>query len=267
MKKLGFIGGGNMARAILGGVLKAGLYAPSDVYVSDASEKALETCAEFGVHTSIDNKTVLAADAVVLAVKPFALPAVLKEISECDAKGKTFISIAAGVPIAAMKAALGAGAKVIRVMPNTPALVGEGLTVVAEETAPCTPEEVRAAVQIFEAVGKVRFLPESLLNSVIALSSSSPAYIFMLIEAMADGGVRDGVPRALAYEIAAQAVLGSAKMVLETGNHPGELKDMVCSPKGTTIEAVKVLEEKGFRGAVLAAMEACTKKADKNLYS
>ena len=150
--------------------------------------------------------------------------------------------------------------KVIRAMPNTPAMVGEGMSVICHGDE-VGEKEIQMAKCVFESVGKMAILPEKLLDSVVALNGSSPAYVFMFIEAMADGAVRDGIPRSLAYEIAAQSVLGSAKMVLETQKHPAELKDMVCSPGGTTIDAVAALEENGMRNAVLKAMQACTKKA------
>lgn len=146
-------------------------------------------------------------------------------------------------------------------MPNTPALVGEAMSVVCYEN-PVGEDEIEIAKTVFESIGKMCVLDEKLLNGVVALNGSSPAYVFMFIEAMADAAVRDGIPRNLAYEIAAQSVLGSAKMMLETKKHPGELKDMVCSPAGTTIDAVAALEEYGFRNAVLKAMQACTKKAN-----
>ena len=150
--------------------------------------------------------------------------------------------------------------KLVRCMPNTPALVGEGCTGFCTYSM-VTEEEQETARKILESFGKAYPVPENLMDTVVGVSGSSPAYVFMFIEAMADEAVAEGMPRALAYEFAAQAVLGSAKMVLETGKHPGELKDMVCSPAGTTIQAVKVLEEKGFRAAVMDAMEACIEKS------
>ena len=154
----------------------------------------------------------------------------------------------------------GKDVKIVRTMPNTPALVGEGITAACcNENV--TPNELDSVVNILKGFGKCEVISENLMDVVVSVSSSSPAYVFMFIEAMADAAVADGMPRAQAYEFAAQAVLGSAKMVLETRKHPGELKDMVCSPAGTTIEAVRVLEEKGMRSAVFEAMKACTRKA------
>ena len=172
-----------------------------------------------------------------------------------------FVSIAPGITIEKIKGWLGFDAKVIRTMPNTPAMVGEGMTIMCYEN-PVTEQEYAKVRELFEAVGDVELMNEKMLNSVVALTSSSPAYVYMFIEAMADAAVYDGIPRSTAYKLAAQAVLGSAKMVLDTGKHPGELKDMVCSPAGTTIRAVKVLEEEGMRAAVIKAMNACTEKAN-----
>ena len=152
--------------------------------------------------------------------------------------------------------------KLIRCMPNTPALVGEGITGVCPNEN-VTEEELKKAGEILNCFGSYEVVPEHLMDVVVSVSGSSPAYVFMFIEAMADAAVADGMPRAQAYKFAAQSVLGSARMVLETGKHPGELKDMVCSPAGTTIEAVRVLEEKGFRSSVIEAMKACTQKARK----
>ncbi len=263
--KLGFIGGGNMAFAITGGVLAAELCSEKDIYISDPNAEALKKFKNMGISAKEGNDNALKGDYVILAVKPFILPSVLAELKEKYAKkiqDKVFITIAAGVEIAAIKECLGFDAKVIRVMPNTPAMALCGMSVIAAEHMPASSEEFAGAKEIFQAVGEVQILPESLLNSVIAVSGSSPAYVFMMIEAMADAAVRDGIARNAAYRLAAQSVMGAAKLMLETGKHPAELKDMVCSPKGTTIEAVKRLEECGFRSAIMAAMQACTEKAN-----
>ena len=254
-----------MAYAIAGGVLAAELLSEKEIFVSDPSAEALKKFKKMGVSAKIENSNALSADYIVLAVKPFILPAVLTELKEKYAdkiQDKVFISIVAGVEISAIKEFLGFDAKIIRVMPNTPAMALCGMTVIAAEHMPASSDEFTAVKEIFQSVGEVQILPESLLNSVIAVSGSSPAYVFMMIEAMADAAVRDGIARNAAYQLAAQSVMGAAKLVLETGKHPGELKDMVCSPKGTTIEAVKRLEECGFRSAIMAAMQACTDKAN-----
>lgn len=259
--KIAFIGGGNMGGAILEGILKKGLYQASDITVSDPSDAVREKYAAMGVCAVEDNvQACRTSDLVVLAVKPHLYPTVLDGIKN-DTAGTVFISIAAGKAVEQIKAIIGIDAKVVRAMPNTPALVGAGMTVLAQPDNAVTGDEFEAVKQLFAAVGEVEVLPESLLNSAIAVNGSSPAYIFMLIEAMGDAAVRDGIPRAAAYRLAAQSVLGSAMMVLQSGRHPGDLKDMVCSPGGTTIDAVQSLEQNGFRAAVMDAMQACTKKA------
>ena len=166
------------------------------------------------------------------------------------------ISLAPGKTLAWLEEKFGKKLKIVRTMPNTPALVGEGMTA-ACPNAYVTEEEKNYALELLGSFGKVEVVPEYMIDAVVAVSGSSPAYVFMLIEAMADGAVAEGMPRNQAYKFAAQAVCGSARMVLETGKHPGELKDMVCSPAGTTIEAVRVLEEKGFRSAIIEAEKAC----------
>jgi len=265
MMKIGFIGGGNMAFAIAGGVLASELCTEKELFISDPCVEALEKFKKLGISAEPSNENALQGDFVILAVKPFILPTVLSELKQSYAdriKDKVFISIAAGVEIAAIKEALGFDAKVVRVMPNTPAMALCGMSAIAMEHLPATREEFDGAVKIFKAVGETEILPESLLNSVIAVSGSSPAYVFMMIEAMADAAVRDGIARGAAYRLAAQSVMGAAKLMLDTKKHPGELKDMVCSPRGTTIEAVKRLEECGFRSAIMSAMQACTDKAN-----
>ncbi len=259
---LGFIGCGNMAQAMLGGILGKGLYAPDEVIVSRRSGDALEKIREqLQVRVTTDNREVArAADVLVLAVKPGQFADVIGEIAPEVREDALIISIAAGQTIANIENLFGKQIKLVRTMPNTPALVMAGATGMCFN-AHVTPEEKERAIQIFESFGVVAVVPESQINTVIGVSGSSPAYVFMFIEAMADAAVADGMPRAQAYQLAAQSVLGSAKMVLETGRHPGELKDMVCSPGGTTIEAVRVLEEKGFRSAVIEGQMACVKKA------
>lgn len=253
-----------MAGAIAGGVLSAGLCRKSDVCVCDKNPAVLERY-DCDVHRSTDNRDAFFGDYVILAVKPFVLPYVLEEIAGLDRKeieSKVFVSIVAGVSVETIKKTLGKTAKVVRVMPNTPALVLEGMTVVAQCEDNVSEAEFSAVIDIFNAVGKTEVMPETMINTVTGVSGSSPAYVYMLIEAMADAGVRDGLPRDAAYRLAAQSVLGSAKMVLESGKHPGELKDMVCSPKGTTIEAVAELENRGFRSAVIEAIKKCNDKAN-----
>lgn len=262
--KIGFIGGGNMAGAIAGGVIASGLCQKREVCVCDKNPATLEKY-DREINTSTDNRDAFYGDYIILAVKPFILPQVLDEIAGLDRKeieSKVFVSIVAGVPVDAIKQVLGKTAKVVRVMPNTPALVLEGMTVVARCENNVSEAEFSAVIDIFNSVGKTEVMPEEMINTVTGVSGSSPAYVYMLIEAMADAGVRDGLSRDAAYRLAAQSVLGSAKMVLQSGKHPGELKDMVCSPKGTTIEAVAELEKRGFRAAVMEAIKKCNDKAN-----
>ena len=259
--KIGFIGGGNMAGAIANGVISSGLCKKQEICICDINEESLKKYDKELVKSK-ENKDALKSDYIVLAVKPFILSKVLEELASCEIDGKVFISIAAGISVDEMKQILGKNAKVVRVMPNTPAQVGEGMTVIAKPDACVDEKELLDVVKIFSAVGKTEIMPESMLNVVTGVSGSSPAYVFMLIEAMADAGVSGGLSRDAAYKLSAQAVLGSAKMVLETGKHPGELKDMVCSPKGTTIEAVAELEKRGFRAAIIEAIKKCNDKAN-----
>lgn len=259
--RLGFIGAGNMAQAIIGGVLKSGLFKKEEMVATAATQKTIDKVAkEFGIFTTRDNKQAASADILFLAVKPVYCEEVIQEIQEVVSEKQMIVSIAAGKSMAWLEKAFGGKRKIIRTMPNTPALVGEGITAVCPNEN-VTEEELHKVCGILESFGKAEVIQESMMDAVIAVSGSSPAYVFMFIEAMADAAVAEGMPRAQAYRFAAQSVLGSAKMVLETGRHPGELKDMVCSPAGTTIEAVRVLEQKGFRGSVMECMKACAGKS------
>lgn len=241
-----------MGSAIIGGIVGAQICDAKNIYVSDINEAGLKTVAdEYGVNTMNDNAGVAkAVDMLFLCVKPNVLYKVIAQIKDSVPDDTVIVSIAAGQSIAAIEAAFGREIKLIRVMPNTPALVGEGMAAISVN-ASVTDEESARAVSVFDSFGKAELVPETLMDTVTAVSGSSPAYVFMFIEAMADAAVRGGMPRSMAYTFAAQSVLGSAKMVLETGRHPGELKDMVCSPAGTTIEAVATLEDKGMRAAVI----------------
>lgn len=257
-----FIGGGNMASAIIGGIIKSGLASKEQI---TATAKTTATCSSleerFGIHTSQDNKKAAeSADILFLAVKPFLFPEVISQIKDNVKKDALLISIAAGQPITSIESMFGHPIRLVRAMPNTPALVGEAMSALcANENV--TEENLSAASAIFNSFGKCEIIKESMMDTVIGVSGSSPAYVYMFIEAMADAAVADGMPRAQAYKFAAQSVLGSAKMVLETGTHPGALKDAVCSPGGTTIEAVAVLEEQGLRNAVITAQRACVQKS------
>lgn len=260
--KLGFIGCGNMASAMIGGIIAKGLYKAEDIIVSDALEASLEKAkTELKVNTTNDNKEVVSkAEIIVLSVKPQFYQDVIEEIKKDIQEEQLVITIAPGKTLRWLDETFGKPMKLIRCMPNTPALVGEGITGVCPNEN-VTEGELKKAGEILNCFGSYEVVPEHLMDVVVSVSGSAPAYVFMFIEAMADAAVSDGMPRAQAYKFAAQAVLGSAKMVLETGKHPGELKDMVCSPAGTTIEAVRVLEEKGFRSSVIEAMKACAEKS------
>lgn len=260
--KLGFIGAGNMAKAMIGGILKNGIFKPEEVIASDMYVPGLEQAKEsLGINVTTDNKEVAKnAEVIVLSVKPQFYATVIDEIKDLITENQIIVTIAPGKTLEYLAVAFGHPVKIVRTMPNTPALVGEGITGVCHNEL-VTKEELDYVCNILGGFGKAEVLSEKLMDVVVSVSGSSPAYVFMFIEAMADAAVADGMPRPQAYKFAAQAVLGSAKMVLETGKHPGELKDMVCSPGGTTIEAVRVLEEKGFRSSVIEAMKACVRIA------
>ncbi|WP_330375398.1 pyrroline-5-carboxylate reductase [Inediibacterium massiliense] len=262
MKTIGFIGAGNMGQAMMGGILKSNIVKKEEIMVSDQNENNICKIEKtFQVKTTKDNKEVAKfADILILSVKPNIYPIVIEEIKDIVKKEVIIITIAAGKAIEGTQKLFERKLKVVRTMPNTPALVGEGMTSVAFNEV-LTEEEKKRVIQILESFGKVEIVSEKLMDVVTSISGSSPAYVFMFIEAMADAAVLDGMPRDQAYRMAAQAVLGSAKMVLDTKKHPGELKDMVCSPGGTTIEAVAALEKRGFRFSVIEAMQKCTKKS------
>lgn len=260
--KIGFIGTGNMGRPLIMGVIRSGAAQPGDIYIYDVDQSKAGTLAkDTGVRLASGNAQVVSAcDYIVLAVKPVYIKAVLEEIKECFTQEKVLVSIAVGVTSKTLRSVLGERAKVVRTMPNLPVLVGEGITLICFDNKISENEKVIVR-SLFEGSGKVEELEERLMSEVTSVTSSSPAYVFMMIEAMADGAVKQGIPRKLAYRLASQAVLGAAKMVLETGLHPAELKDQVCSPAGTTIEAVKSLEGNAFRHTLIEAMEQCTKRA------
>lgn len=261
-KIIGFIGNGNMGQAMIGGIVNAKIVAPANIIVSDLNEKGLnDVSKKYGVKITTDNnETAKHADILILSVKPYLYPVIIAGIKEEVKEDVIIVTIAAGKSISSTEEAFGRKVKVVRVMPNTPALVGEGMAALSPNEA-VTKEEVQEIISIFESFGEAELVGEKLMDAVTAVSGSSPAYVYMFIEAMADAAVLEGMPRNQAYKFAAQAVLGSAKMVLETGMHPGALKDMVCSPGGTTIEAVATLEAMGLRAAVIAAMRSCAEKS------
>lgn len=261
-KIIGFIGAGNMGQAILGGIVKAGLVASKNIIMSDLYEPSLEKAkGNYNIEITTDNKLVAKkSDILILAVKPNLYPIVINEIKDLVKDDVIIVTIAAGKSIESTEKSFGRELKVIRTMPNTPALVGEGMTAVCPNKL-ITDNDINEVSKLLNSFSKVEVVSESLIDAVTSVSGSSPAYVYMFIEAMADAAVLQGMPRDKAYKFAAQTVLGSAKMVLETGMHPGALKDMVCSPGGTTIEAVAELEAKGFRSAVISAMNKCYKKS------
>ena len=263
-KKIGFIGCGNMGTAMMAGILDSGKCEPQEMMISCRTRETLQKKKEeYGVQITTDNREVAAfADILFVAVKPQFYEEVLREIKDVLTEEKILVSIAPGKTLVWFAELLGENQKVIRTMPNTPCMVGAGMMgmCAGSQVTEADMEEIR---ELCSGFSETEVIAEHLMDVVTAVSGSSPAYVFMFIEAMADAGVAAGLPRKQAYEFAAQAVAGSAKMVLETGRHPGELKDMVCSPAGTTIEAVRVLEEKGLRGAVMDAVGACVEKAKK----
>lgn len=260
--KIGFIGAGNMGGAILKGALAKGFLRPENVLIYDVNQVLLkEWKSGYQIDCAVSNAELAqSCEWIILAVKPVFLANVLAEIKPYLTQSTKVISIAAGWSIDMLQQAMGEQVQLLRVMPNTPALVGEGLIALCEETT-LRSADFEWARQLFATLGVVKIVPERLIDAVIAVSGSSPAYVFMFIDSMADAAVKLGMPRQMAIESAAQAVMGSAKMVLETKLHPAVLKDQVCSPGGTTIEAVQVLEENGMRSAVMKAMTACAEKS------
>ncbi len=256
--KLGLIGAGNMASALLSGMLQAGMVKSDDVMISDQNPEKLVFWKEQGVCVVTDNAAVEAhSDVVILAVKPNVMSNVLHQLTGDE--NKIYVSIAAGVTISFLESHLGSDKKIIRTMPNTPAQVGCGMTVITPN-GNVTNEEKESIFNLFQSIGAALLLPEKELEIATALHGSSPAYVYLMIDAMADAGVRYGLTKQNALLLAAKAVEGSAKMVLETGLHPEELKDRVCSPGGTTIAAVRELERTGFRNSVQSAIDACIKR-------
>jgi len=261
-QKITFIGAGNMGSSIIGGILKSEFALPSQITAVDVDRERLGALRDsFGIHVSEETtKAVADADLLVLAVKPQMMDEVMKSIG--DVGKKAVLSIAAGVTIDSIRKGLGGKAHVIRCMPNTPALISEGMA------ALCAGPRVKAvemdlAVKILNSVGRTVIVKnESLLDAVTGLSGSGPAYVFIMIEALADGGVLMGLSRATAIELAAQTVVGAARMVFETGKHPGELKDMVTSPGGTTAHAIEVLEDCSVRSAFISAVRAATERSE-----
>ena len=262
-KVIGFIGCGNMGRAIIGGLVKSEKVKAKNIIASDFSERGLKSCEEeFGIRTALRDNLKIAkeSDILVLSVKPNVYKNVIDEIKNEVKENVIIVTIAAGISIDFVEKAFEKDIKIIRTMPNTAALVSESVTAMCRNCN-ITDGDFEEVKNLLTSIGMVEEVSEKLIDGIIAVSGSSPAYMYMFLEALGDGGVLSGLPRDKAYRMAAQAMLGSAKMFLETGKHPGELKDMVCSPGGTTIEAVRYLEKNGFRSAVIEAMVKCIEKS------
>jgi pyrroline-5-carboxylate reductase len=258
---IGFIGTGNMAEALIRGLVHAGVAGPEQVVGSDPrEERGTEMTGRYGIRVVSDNVAVAKqADILVLSVKPQVMAKVLDEIGKHIHARALVISIAAGIPLTAIEAKL-PQARVIRTMPNTPALVGAGATAIAAG-GHATDEDLKAARRIFDSVGTTVVLEEAQMDAVTGLSGSGPAYIFLIIEALSDAGVKVGLSRYNAQALAAQTVLGSAKLLIETNEHPGRLKDMVTSPGGTAIAGLHTLEAGGLRTTLMDAVEAATRRS------
>ena len=261
-KTIGFIGTGNMGSAIIKGLLNSDFTRPENIIASRRNTVLLTIMKDdWGIQATPDNKEVaMKADILFLAVKPHMYEGVIKEIRDEVSADTIIVNIAAGVSIADVETYFGRSMKVARAMPNTPSLVGEGMIGVCFNER-VSEDEQDEIVDLFSNLGKAEVITEDLINAVIGVSGSSPAILYMVIEALADSAVKNGMPRAQAYTFAAQAMVGAGKIVLDTGEHPGKLKDDVCSPGGGTIEAVIVSEDKGLRSAIMAAMDATVQKS------
>ncbi|WP_227394582.1 pyrroline-5-carboxylate reductase [Jeotgalibacillus aurantiacus] len=256
---IGFIGCGKMAQAMIGGMIRSNTISATNILASALTHETRAKVSNlFGIEVTDSNKEVAErADVLFLGVAPNLHKAVLTEVTDSLKAHTLVITMAAGLTTEDTVSFAGKPLKVIRTMPNTPSLAGEGMTAISVNGL-VEDHELKQVQDLFHSFGKTEVISEELMDSIPAISGSSPAYVYMMIEAMADGGVRQGLKRDQAYRLAAQAVLGAAKMVLETGKHPGELKDQVTSPGGATVAAVETLERGRFRGAVLEAMESCT---------
>lgn len=259
-QKIGIIGCGNMGGAILYGALKSGVLAKEQVYVYDINPAMMEKASGWGVNLAKNDEEVCAnSDIILLAVKPQNAAEALEQCKKA-LDGKAMMSIVAGVTIQRLHQMADGTPRILRLLPNTPAMVFEGAFAVCSDND-FTETELNAAKSIYEAIGVIEMVPEHLIDAACALNGGGPAYVSMFIEAMADGGVKQGLPRQTAYRLAAQTCLGTAKMILEQGIHPGELKDMVTSPGGTTIEGCEALERGGMRAAVIECINAATEKS------
>lgn len=260
--KIGFIGTGNMGSSIIKGILSSKFEKSENINIFDLDkEKVNNLVKEYGVNTTNSEKELAEnCNIIILSVKPHIIPIVLKNLSGNVKKDTIILTIAAGISISVIENTLGEDKKVVRTMPNTPAQVLSGMTAVTFNKN-IENSEKEIIFKLLNSFGKSVEIEEKLMHAYTGISGSLPAYVYMFMEALADGGVLCGMPRNKAYEIVAQTVAGSAKMLLETGKHAGQLKDEVCSPAGTTIEAVRVLENGNFRGNVIEAVVACTEKS------
>jgi pyrroline-5-carboxylate reductase len=261
-QRLGFLGSGNMAEALIRGILEKNLWPKETIIASDVSpERLSDVGGRLGIRTTADNgEVVTASDMIIVAVKPAQVPEVLSDVADAVSPEKLIVSIAAGVTLATIQSSVKKITPVIRVMPNAPAMALAGMSCLSAGSS-AGPEHLAEAMKLFSGVGEALVVPEAHLDAVTALSGSGPAYLFLVIEALTDAGVRVGLPRKTAEKLSAQTVLGAAAMVIETGRHPGQLKDMVASPAGTTIEGLAVLEENGVRGAFIEAVDAAYRRA------
>lgn len=262
-KKIGFIGAGNMATALIKGIVKAGLLEPDFITAGDVDIEKLESLKnEYGINVVFkeNQKIVSESDIIILAVKPQIFEKILKEIAIKADMSKLIISIAAGINTEYIEKTVGKDLKIVRAMPNTPALILEGATAIAPGNH-ATEDDMKIAYEIFNAVGKVATVDESQMDAVTGLSGSGPAYIFMIIEALSDAGVKMGLSRSVAMKLAAQTVMGAAKLQIDTDMHPGRLKDMVTSPGGTAIAGIHTLEQGGLRTTLMNAVESATKRS------
>ncbi|MFC7320091.1 pyrroline-5-carboxylate reductase [Halobacillus campisalis] len=261
-KKIGFLGCGQMGQAMIQGMIDSKVVEAKQISATAVTDETIDFVSdEYGIYISNDNKELAASsDILFLAVKPYIYEGVLQEIRDSVPEDTIIVTVAAGITLAKINDAFDFNVKVVRSMPNTPSLVGAGMSVLCPNDF-VTEEDLASVKEIFESFGEAEVIEEKLMDAVPAVSGSSPAFVYMFIEAMADAAVQQGFPRDKAYKLAAQSVQGAAKMVLETGRHPGELKDTVCTPGGTTIEGVTKLEETGLRNSIIQAMNACTARA------
>ena len=261
-KKIGFIGCNNMNGAILQGALKRKVIAKENVFVYDISPAVMERVKLLGVNVVEGNQGLCeASDMIVLGTKPHHVKEAIEQCEE-GLEGKALVSVAAGLSIECLQRLTKGKTRILRTMPNTPAMVGAGVTAFCVETD-FSEEEKAEATKIFEGIGSVEWVEERLINVIAAISGSGPAFLSLFVEAFSDGGVKNGLSREFSYQLAAQTMVGTGKMLLETGLHPGQIKDMVSSPGGTTIEGIKALEKGGLRYAVMDCVDEATKKAEK----